>query len=147
MNSVKSIMAAAVFALGLGAITTSVVSCGPSKQEQQAIGGISDLVSRVEKEAANYTAEDWEKVYKEYEALTQNGNSDWNSPELLEATTKLLELASKYVANGADPSRFSVQTAPAGTEEPSIDGAEPSIDGEVSIDAEPSADDAEPSAE
>lgn len=147
MNNIKSIMAAAAFALGLDALTTSVVSCGPSSQEQQAIGGISELVSRVEKEAANYTAEDWEKVYKEYETLTQNGNSDWSSPELLEATTRLLEVASKYVANGADPSRFAAQAAPAGTDEPSVDGAEPSIDGDVSIDAEPTADDAEPSAE
>lgn len=147
MNSIKSIMAAAVFVLVLGAITTSVVACGPSKQEQQAIGGISDLASRVEKEAANYTAEDWEKVYKEYEALTQAGNSDWNSPEFLEATTKLLEVASKYVGNGADPSRFAAQAAPAESDEPSIDGAEPTIDGEVSIDAEPTADAAEPTAE
>lgn len=140
MKIIKSLTLCSALALGLGFVATSITSCGPSKEERKATEDITSLANRVEKEAANYTAEDWEKVYKEYDSFVAEGSEKWDSEEFQQANKKLFEAALAY---GGDPSRFGAKNDVAG--EPSADGGEvvePSID-----DVDISADGGEVSAE
>lgn len=136
MHIIKTLALCGVLALGLGAVSTTLTSCGPSKEELKTINGITDLAAKVEKEAAAYSAEDWEKIYKEYDELTKGGSADWDSEEFQQANAKLLAIAAQYIDKGADPSRFAAKVADA-SDEPSIDGGDVvSADGEMEVGTE-----------
>lgn len=138
MHILKTFTLCGALALGLGAVTT-ITSCGPSKEEAKAVSGITALADKVEKEAAGYTAEEWEKIYKEYDAIVAEGKdgqgAEWGE-EFLKANTRLLEVAAKYIDKGADPSRFAAQPVEA-TNEVTVDGsADVSADGEAEVGTE-----------